>query len=206
MNCIDSKVLESNICSESSDDCESNVDFESDSEQSTIFSVDHQDRLFRVLNQQPNTSELSLDDVTAEWYCEHCEQYINSNQLTCPVCNHNRGFDDDEMSFMIEFGLVMLQNSNLQHRPTEEPKQALLTYKQYRENVTAHRGTKRLRETKNVDEICPVCCMELKCGRLWHETECGHFFHPMCLRNVCCRYGPRPSCPICRHDIGIVKK
>lgn len=174
----------------------------SDTEQSTAISIDRQEMIIRIMNQQSNASQLTMGDIRTEWFCDECELYIRSDCRNCPSCNRSCILEDDEMSFMIEFGLAVLQNPNLQMPPEEEaPTRALLSYKEYRDNVTAHRGTKHLRKTRNIDDICPVCCMDMKCGRLWHETRCGHFFHPMCLRNVCCRYGPRPSCPICRQNI-----
>jgi len=67
--------------------------------------------------------------------------------------------------------------------------------KKYKKNIT----TKQLKKEKNID-TCSICLESLLENRVWNETCCHHFYHPKCLKKLCCKVGP-PICPLCRTNI-----
>lgn len=137
-------------------------------------------------------------DVSIQIQCTSCNFYNDINATVCECCNRQLSVDVDEIEFMLDIGMAFMEGmDNLEIKQ----KKTTLSYKEYKQNVTSHRGTQRLRKEKNVEQDCPICLEPLQTGNRWHETTCGHFFHPKCLRRSCCKTDLPATCPICRDNI-----
>ena len=140
------------------------------------------------------------DNVSIQIQCNSCNSYNDVDKQTCEYCNSQLFVDMEEIEFMLDIGMAFMEGMN---NVEVEKRTNALTYKEYKNNVTSHRGTQRLRKEKNVEHDCPICLEPLQTGNTWHETRCGHFFHPKCLRRSCCKMELPATCPICRDSIAI---
>lgn len=76
--------------------------------------------------------------------------------------------------------------------------------------ICAEIYSEKIKLIKNNDEIenknCSICLQTFDSTdnesfkSMIVKTECGHYFHDLCLRTQLCDIGP-PKCPNCRHDI-----
>ena len=159
--------------------------------QTTNISIQFEDNVIQVV--------LDLSNNQQHWICSQCQEYNPIDFTCCQKCDHDVNINVDDIGFLVEIAFAMLRD-NMNTNVTIKKKD-LITYKKDRERIIPHRGTKRLRDKYHLDKTCSICLEEMKLGNTWHETPCGHFFHPMCLRNVCCKFGPKAICPLCRSPV-----
>ena len=77
-----------------------------------------------------------------------------------------------------------------------EENQSVLPYCQYKSIIKKYKYQRK----KHGEITCSICLEQLCTGKIVHKTPCGHTFHPMCLRNAICKFGP-VKCPLCRHSL-----
>ena len=79
----------------------------------------------------------------------------------------------------------------------------LLTSKEYKENITSVKNTKKYsKENDIVEEVCALCLGEFKSQCTLHVTRCKHHYHPKCLKEYLTkRCRGKICCPVCRENI-----
>lgn len=158
----------------------------------------------RVVEQ---TLDVQNNSFRYSWKCENCESFTPIDSRTCQKCQQVCDIEPTELEQIVQMGMeLILRNHQSAELTTDvddmnDVKIVTIPYKTYKAAVTSHRGTKQLRQMRNVGKKCPICLEDLKLGRIWHQTSCNHFFHPLCLRKVCCTFGPKPQCPVCRNSV-----
>ena len=84
---------------------------------------------------------------------------------------------------------------------TIETDQKCLTNKEYKSCIIKHRGTKKIKkQLGNKNMICSICLDNLEDNRIWHQLNCGHFYHPKCLKLFLTKKCIEPRCPVCRES------
>lgn len=57
---------------------------------------------------------------------------------------------------------------------------------------------KKFSDLKEVDDTCPICLEKFKDEENVAVLECGHLYHPNCIK----KWGKqKPSCPMCKKEI-----
>lgn len=82
-----------------------------------------------------------------------------------------------------------------------EPVNVRLQPEEYRRVVTPIVGSSKHRKNPEDVETCAICQDVMEDGTTWHQIECGHRYHAVCLTRWLQQHCRLPLCPLCRFDV-----